>query len=141
MEIKGNKKILSYLQENGKSYTPAILPEHIARGEPGDCYDTSMLAVINNYPKLKYVEGMAKIPGQEDWVLHAWVTDESGVAYDPTWKAFDQTGKQKPIPTTYIGIEMDFLLVAQFVKATEYKGIFANYWRNREIANKLLKDF
>lgn len=133
------------IQKVGKFYEPALLPEGIERGDVGKCFDTCMMAAIRN-PHLRYVEGVAmtfagkdmvaKIKGK--WVLHAWLTDGEK-AFDPTWYALDPEGKERVMPTVYVGIEMDIRDVAAFVKATEYQGVIANRHRHPELSRKALK--
>ncbi len=131
--------IFQYLSKNGRPYKPGLVPPWIPRGEVGDCFDTCMMAVVND-ASLRYVEGVARKPGTKEWVLHAWVTDASGLAFDLTWKAFDRkTNEEIPVPTDYIGIEIDINLLVDFVRATEYKSVLSNYWRNRELSDKILK--
>lgn len=116
----------------GKEYTPALLPEGIKRGRPGDCFDWSMIQTLKN-KQYRYVEGLAYNPHRPgEWVYHAWLTD--GVhAFDPTWMATDVFAIEKPVPTVYIGIEFDIMEVAKFVKETEYKAVLANHWRAPEL--------
>lgn len=132
--------ILKYLSEKGRPYHSVLVPEGVIRGTVGDCYDTALIAAVM-YPHLKYVEGIAKNPATKEWMLHAWVTEEGkDFAFDLTWKAVrNDLNEEIPVPTEYIGIEMDTLLIAEFVKSTGYKGIFVNRWRNKEIADRLLK--
>ncbi len=133
--------IIKYITDNGKEYDPHQIPEGILdiRGEVGDCYDTCLLAVVK-YPHLRYVEGLARNPLTGEWILHAWVTDEDDkLAFDLTWKAVNKETKQEIfIPTTYIGVQMNTKLVVEFVKTTEYKGVFANHFRNPDLMKRLL---
>ena len=118
----------------GKSYIPAIAPKHLERGKVGDCFDTCVLAAVRH--GVKYVEGAARNPLTKEWILHAWVTD--GVhAWDLTWQA-NINGVEQPVPTEYIGLEMDTRLVVDFMRATKYKGILDNAWRDLERVNKIL---
>lgn len=122
----------------GKSYQPALLPADIKRMELGSCFDASAIQALYNQ-KYRYVEGIAKSFRDNDWKLHAWLTD--GVhAFDPTWKCLlNHTGEEIPFPGEYIGIEMDIMKVAEFMAATEYQGVIANRWRNEELATAALE--
>lgn len=138
MKYKTIKFIRSFTSKYGKRYTPAILPSAIKRGKPGDCFDHCMMQAIE-HPEYKYVEGLALDPTNDKrWVYHAWLTDGT-YAYDPTWKAENQSGKERPVPTIYMGIEFDIEDIARFVRATEYKAILANRWRNPELFQEILK--
>lgn len=126
---KVTSRILNYLETYGKHYKPAICPGFIKHGKVGECYDTSLaMAYINK--QVRYCEGIALRPDTKEWVLHAWVTDGE-YAYDPTWRAFDNEKHEVPIPTTYIGIEIETDLALDFFVSTGYKGILANYKRDR----------
>lgn len=124
--------------ELGRPYEPAVLPDNIPRGEVGTCFDTCALLALN-YPGYQYVEGIALSPdNRKKWILHAWLTDGAH-AFDPTWKATDDnTGKEVPIPTEYVGIEMDIIKVAAFMRLTGYQGIIANRFRSPQIVDDIL---
>jgi len=91
-------------------------------------------------PKYQYVEGVAKVihPKKKlDWILHAWLTD--GVhAYDPTWLA-EAEDQEHPMPAYYVGIAMPIRSVMEFVSATGYKSVLANYYRNPELAEQCFR--
>lgn len=133
-------QIIETLMRIGKTYQPALLPEGIERGRVGKCFDTCMMAAMRNR-NLRYVEGIAMTVAGRDmldklkgkWILHSWLTDGEK-AYDPTWLAKDPHGNEVPMPTAYIGIEMDIKDVAAFVSNTEYAGVIANRHRNPELA-------
>lgn len=113
------------VKQHGKQYRPAILPADIKRGPLGWCFDWSMIECIRLHEKYRYVEGLAKGPG-DDWILHAWLTDGTH-AYDATWLAYkNSTGEEMVPPVKYIGIEMPLLAVMLFVKKTEYQGVIFN---------------
>lgn len=131
-----DQQIAEYILKNGKQYKPALCPAFITRGKVGDCFDICLLNALHS--ELRYVEGIAKHPKKEhEWILHAWLTD--GVhAYDPTWRAETADKTEIPVPTFYVGIEMDTEGVARFVQATKYKSVIANAEKNRELAEALL---
>lgn len=117
----------------GKKYKPAILPADIKRGKLGMCFDWCALQTAELNPKYRYVEGIASSPEDNNqWILHAWMTD--GVhAFDPTWSATqDFSGKEVPMPSEYIGIEFNIFQVFNFMKLTGYQGLLANRWRAPE---------
>lgn len=120
----------------GKVYFPALLPSEIERGKLGDCFDHCLIQALYN-PQYQYVEGLVYSPLRKEWIYHAWLTD--GIyAYDPTWHAKDITGKELPLSMMkYIGVEMDVKKVAEFVRSTEYKAVFENYWRNERLAEEI----
>lgn len=122
---------------HGKKYIPAMLPPEIERGRVGDCFDWTLIQAHLN-PKYKYVEGIAKRLNKDEWVLHAWLTD--GVhAFDCTWGVqFNQGGQVYPLPTEYIGVEIDTKGTADFYRATEYKSVLWNGWRDEQRSEKLL---
>lgn len=120
-----------------KRYMPALLPDDISRGKLGECFDTCIMIATENR-KYKYVEGYASPPGTKVPILHAWLTDGEH-AFDPTWDCFNQFGERKPIPATYIGMEMDTDLVIMFMRKTGYQGIIANHFRAPKLAQKVFK--
>lgn len=131
--------IAEYILEHGKVYKPALLPAGIKRGPVKECYDTCVIQVLK-HPEYKYVEGLARHPkDKEEWIMHAWITDGEH-AFDPTWYAENDYGKEIPIPTAYIGIEMDIIKVARFMRSTQYHGIFANSFRDPGKARDIIKD-
>jgi hypothetical protein len=77
----GNR-LARYVQENGRSYAPAPLPARMRRGPMKQCFANAFKAAKRAPKRYRYVEGFATnmIP-----VLHAWVVDADGNAYDPTW--------------------------------------------------------
>lgn len=134
---KVTNRIINFLEQHGKRYKPALCPEFIERGKVGECYEMSLaMAYINK--QVRYVEGIAVAPDTKEWILHAWVTDGEH-AYDPTWRAFNGDKHEVPVPTVYIGIELDTDLSLEFFVSTGYKGIFANYKRDRLLGARILK--
>jgi hypothetical protein len=134
---------INWLKEYGRIFIPALLPADIPRGNTGDCFDHCLLIAAkcdyDGNKKYRYVEGMARDPLTGDWILHAWLTDAHGVnAYDPTWKAHDNAGAERPVPTDYRGVAMATQLVVRFVTETEYKSVFANYSKAPRLAKQAI---
>lgn len=136
-----SRSLQEYIEKHGKQYRPMTCPDYVMRGEVGQCFDVSMLNAAA-FQHLRYVEGIAAHPFEENvWIYHAWLTDGK-YAFDPTWgMQHKDGGTVRPVLTTYIGIELDMRKVAWFVQATKYKAVMANGWRNREIADRLIPDF
>lgn len=138
---------IELVMQYGRRYQPAALPPDIERGPVGWCYDTSMLNAIEHQGgKYRYVEGLARLPGDKKWILHAWLTD-GRYAYDPTWRATNGRGEEIAIPKSaqYIGLEIPLLAAVLFNKATGYQGIIPNrhlypYTLESVIAGMLEKD-
>ena len=136
---KIEEEMFEVVMIHGKQFKPAILPSEIKRGKMGDCFDVCILNAMNN-KKYKYVEGFVRNPKDKDhWIMHAWLTDGEH-AFDPTWIALDKRDKKEiPIPTIYVGIEMNTMKVAEFLLEVKYKSVLANGWRNRKLASEILK--
>lgn len=124
-------------QAGAQRFKPAVLPKDIARGKVGECFDWCIVQAIC-HPKYTYVEGLAREPGNDRWILHAWLTDGEH-AFDPTWGAFDNSGRELPMPSEYLGLTMDTKLVVSFMKRTGYQGVLANRDRAPSIFNKLME--
>lgn len=139
------EEIVERVLRVGKQYEPALLPPDIARGETGKCFDTALIAALTSSGKYRYVESVAMAYAGRDmldklkgtWVLHAWLTDGEH-AFDPTWYALNPQGVEVPFPGIYVGIEMDTMAAADFVRRTEYQGILANAWRHPKLAEKAI---
>lgn len=128
-------EIRSWIDELGKEYKPANLPDDIERGPAGYCFDAcTMNLLISN--KYQYVEGMAF--SGEGWYYHAWLTD--GVhAYDPTWQIIGKGGMEHPLnPLRYIGfvIPTGFLMFFNF--KTQQAGVLGNRARYPQAVDKML---
>lgn len=120
---------------HGKKYIPAIVPDNLVRGRVGDCFDHTLVQALES--GFQYVEGIAKRPTTNDWVIHAWLTD--GIhAFDLTWGMYFGKGKVLPLPTEYIGIEISKHGMASFCLKTKYKSVLHNGWRNEDMSEKLL---
>lgn len=124
--------------QHGRRFIPALLPMDIQRMEPGMCFDASAIQSLKSDGKYGYVEGIALDPDNHDkWMIHAWMTDGTH-AFDPTWAATGPDGRLQPVPTMYIGIEMEIVMVCGFMMATEYQGVIPNRWRNERLANRAI---
>lgn len=126
---------IQYIKENGFNYRPAVPPGILIRGQVGDCFDASIMNVLAN--GFTYVEGIAKNPLTGEWIHHAWVTDGSAKAFDPTWK-MSMHGIEVAMPTEYIGIPLKTTAVLNFMRETEYKALFENGWRNMKLFRQAL---
>jgi hypothetical protein len=79
-----------YILKNGQFFTPSNkLPEGIDRMEIKQCYHNSFMCLASNPDlKLHYVEGYAISKKLKDFPMpfeHAWLVDDKGRVYDPTW--------------------------------------------------------
>ena len=98
---------------HGRPYTIHSLPRGRWSREPQACYANALQSALGR--KWVYVEGLA-IPKRGSLaVLHAWVTnpENSGVAYDPTWRA----GRE------YFGIPFTLEYVLRMWKSTGHPGV------------------
>ncbi len=134
------EKTIEWIFEHGKQYMPTLPWQTMPRGMKGECFDTCLMTALRGRARLKYVEGFARDPlDPSHWILHAWVTDGTA-AFDLTWRSYDLRGKEVPIPTLYVGVEMDPRKAAKFCAATEYKGILANCEKDMQLAADCLPD-
>lgn len=134
--MKNFQAFKEYVELHGFPHSPAYLPKNVIRGRVGDCFDCCIINAMRS-PEYKYVEGIAKSPKTGEWIYHAWLTNGRD-AFDPTWKLV-MGGEDHPVPTEYIGIQMETKDVTKFMLDTEYKALFENGWRNAELANKVLE--
>lgn len=120
------KEEIRLVKRNGKNYKAAVLPADIERGPLGMCFDWSMIQCMKLGEKYRYCEGLARGPYDDNWVLHAWLTD--GIhAFDATWLAYKNgTNEEIVPPVRYIGIEMPLMAIVLFVRRTKYQGIIPN---------------
>ena len=130
----------TFSETYGKVFEPKICPPFLKRGKVGDCFDCVLINALM-FEGFKYVEGVARSPTTGEWLHHAWLTDEKErFAYDVTWKAYNKfTHEEMPVPTKYVGIVLDKMLVAKLVKDTEYNSVFKSGWRSPEILKELLR--
>lgn len=89
--------------------------------ELGACYENSVLALLElGNEHLFYCEGWACSPKLPLPIQHAWLVDDQGHAYDPTW----ETGG------TYYGVPVKLSYVKRTILDTGYYGILVNDWRS-----------
>lgn len=107
--------IEEFVLRNGRWYTPAPLPKNLKRGRMMDCFKNATHAMERGYT---YVEGYATgiVP-----VLHAWVTDDKGNAYDVTWPYNPKNA--------YYGVPFDKMFVIKTMLRTGVYGILDD-WRS-----------
>jgi hypothetical protein len=123
MKIDLDQTTADIVVKLGKQYEWAPLPDDIKKGPTGMCFDWSALQTARLHPKYRYVEGIAKSVFDNDWKLHAWLTDGTH-AFDPTWMVIGDQKHLKGVPPFhYIGIEIDIHTVHKFMKLTGYQGI------------------
>ena len=105
--------IRELVARHGRAYTIRPLPRGWWSREPQACYANALHAAIAG--KWVYVEGFAIPKPGSLAVLHAWVTNphNSGVAYDPTWRA----GRE------YFGIPFRLEYVLRMCKRTGHPGV------------------
>lgn len=133
MSEKVPKRIVDYVLENGFHYVSTVCPDDVKRGPIGTCFDTAMVNALGG--KYRYVEGLAKNKKTGEWMLHGWIAGGQMMheAYDPTWKCVVQMKDGSEIlvavPTEYVGIEMDTMLMVKFMMKTKYCSVLANGWR------------
>ncbi len=131
------RKYTNYILANGKRYIPAILPVDLRKGEMHRCFDNCAIVICTNR-NYRYVEGFGIHPVTKYPIHHAWVTDGKH-AFDVTWRAKDDEGNERPLPFTYIGIEIATEDVLEFMRTTGYQAIFENEWRMPGFINKIIK--
>lgn len=129
-------EIRSLLDRGTKVYISAPLPDDIEFGPLGNCFDWCAVQAALQFPKYRYVEGLARVQGEQEWTLHAWLSD--GIhAFDPTWYTlFKGLHSRVAPPVKYLGVELDFISVARFIKRTGYQSVLCNYWRNPKLADR-----
>ena len=105
--------IRELVARHGRAYTIRPLPRGWWPSEPQACYANSLHAAIGR--KWVYVEGFAIPKPGSLAVPHAWVTNphDSGVAYDPTWRA----GRE------YFGIPFRLDYVLRMCGSTGHPGV------------------
>ncbi|QNN21554.1 hypothetical protein HED60_04450 [Planctomycetales bacterium ZRK34] len=111
-----------FVIDHGHWYAPTPCPDTMARGDKQQCFKNALeLASDDEY--LYYVEGFALYSSKGLIVHHAWITDGSGRAIDPTW---DQPG------VAYAGVpfKMDFVLAAAIADHSVNSVLddYGNYW-------------
>lgn len=103
----------------GRTFFPAPLPSDVEPTEVNECFRNALMLAWGSYKRFTYCEGYGfagVLP-----TMHAWVTDESGLAIDPTWSFCD--GSQE-----YYGIEFPLEFVKETTARTGYYGLLGNDW-------------
>jgi hypothetical protein len=96
------RSIEEFLIAHGTTFTPTALLPSIRPMPLGQCFENAY-RLATRTSAFHYVEGYAMgiIP-----MHHAWVIDQDGNAYDPTW-ASGATG----LGSAYIGVELNLAAV------------------------------
>lgn len=113
-----------FVLDQGQAFTPAPLPDDIARAEPGQCYANAQRLVMRRND-LRYVEGIATSVIQ---MWHAWCITADGQVVDPTW--------DNPENRCYFGVVFDN---AEAYAASVETGIFGVIPNDHIRGNPLLK--
>lgn len=105
------------------------LPEGMQRGPMGRCFDNCAIRSLRS--GLTYCEGFA-VPADVPImpIYHAWLVDQDGTIYDPTWMG----------GIDYYGIKFDTAFVTAFMLETEYCGLLGNRWRLPGAVEKYLEE-
>ena len=134
--MKNREEILEYVKRYGKKYVPAVRPADLPLMEMHKCFDNCVAAALKLKGKYKYVEGFAVDPTTGHYLAHAWLSD--GIhAFDLTWAAFMQ-GEEMPVPTEYVGIELNIEAVVKFMRETTYCAVLINNWRAKDLAEEAM---
>ncbi len=145
IESAKHDELLRFVSKQGDIYMPAKEhPEELLdmRGPVGKCYDTTLLAAWRlGKQGYKYAEGVVYVPHDEETgqvYAHAFLVKD-GVAYDLTQIKIENDRPVFDFGQYYIGIEIDTMLVMDFVRSTGYSGFFLNVWRNVKLAQNIAK--
>jgi hypothetical protein len=120
-----DKYITNLIDRHGVCYEPALLPDDLRYGKLHHCFDVALIAALHSDGKYQYVEGLARTFRDEEWTVHAWVTDGTH-AFDPTWRATDKDGNFIVLPVLYFGLPLDTELASKYVLKTGQAGIIPN---------------
>lgn len=94
------------------------LPDSVERGELKQCFTNSSIQFMHNGGELAYVEGIAAGKELGFPVHHAWLVDEDGKVYDPTWE-------YGPGEAVYFGVPFSDSYVFETFRREEYYGIMS----------------
>jgi len=101
--------LFEFVHKHGMPFGKCMpLPKGYSPGKEQRCFFNAFCMTVK-YPKLTYVEGFARLVLCKDMDCihhHAWVVDERGRVFDPTW-----TGKLKG--AEYFGIPLQSSYVEQ----------------------------
>lgn len=105
--------------KNGKFFGENhALPDHVERGEIKQCFTNSSEQFLHNGGFLAYCEGIAVGKKLGFPVHHAWLVDEDGKVYDPTWE-------YEPGEALYFGVPFADHYVFDTMSREGYYGILA----------------
>ncbi len=145
IESAKHDELLRFVAKQGELYMPAKEhPEELLdmRGPVGKCYDTTLLAAWRlGKQGYKYAEGVVYVPHDKETgqvYAHAFLVKD-GMAYDLTQIKIENDKPVFDFGQYYIGIEIDTMLVMDFVRSTGYSGFFLNAWRNVDLAQTIEK--
>lgn len=107
-----------FVLANGKAFGEnKPLPDHVVMGEPKQCFTNSSIQFMQNGGELAYVEGIAVGKSLGFPVHHAWLVDEDGNVYDPTWSQY------APGDALYFGVPFGDAYVFATMRREEYYGM------------------
>lgn len=118
--LKGFKYLNSvvghYYLGLGREYTPAPLPKGMVQGTPRQCYMNAGELALSEFRGLRYAEGYAccTVPVP---VHHAWLVDDQGRAFDPTWGYVPEA--------RYFGVVFRPDALADFISTSRVWGVFS----------------
>ena len=102
-----------FVRENGQLFKPKPLLSYIKKGRTHECFMNAYHCAERH--NLLYVEGYAHsvIP-----TMHAWIADETGNAFDPTWKKMGEE---------YFGVVFPLEYVNKIIFARECYGVIDSW--------------
>lgn len=119
MKLPKYVSIEEFVGANGYSMGECCeLPDHIERGEKKQCFTNSAFAFMRGGGELVYCEGIAAGKELAFPVHHAWLIDEDGDIFDPTWE-------YGPGEALYFGIPFDEAYVFETMRREGYYGMLA----------------
>lgn len=103
------------------------LPDFVKRGEIKQCFTNSSRSFMHCGGELAYVEGIAMGKKLAFPVHHAWLVDEAGRVYDPTWT-------YEPGEALYFGVPFSEEYFFATADREEYYGIITpGEWFNKRL--------
>lgn len=94
------------------------LPDYVERGEIKQCFTNSSNVFMRSGGELAYCEGIAVGKKLGFPCHHAWVIDEHGQVYDPTWE-------YEPGEALYFGVPFADEYVFKTMQREGYYGVLA----------------
>lgn len=115
----------------GQEFWPTPLPPGMAEGAPRQCYKNAAELALAEFKGLRYAEGYAcsTVPVP---VHHAWLVDEQGHAYDPTWGYVPQA--------RYFGVVFRTDALAEFISSSRVWGVFSEGF-TEEVLNREFESY